>query len=219
MTILAGGRTFAAALAAATLTYVMLALRGRRVRVGIGTALALLVALVVIQAVGQTGQYSRLTSIAGGIRLQDPNRYAAMTEQLAQFLQHPLLGKGLGVLPSGNYTAYVAQQLQYGGHSTYTSALANFGLVGGAFIAAVVLTPLVIAVSSLRSGSRRQYGSSVKAALAFVLTTGVVNSLVFLTGGNGFSDMSQYAILGLALACVVSEDPALEQDRAKGGVN
>ncbi len=100
-TVLSGGRAFVlGVLIAGSLLILGLSQRSRS-RVIALAAIAAAIGVTGVALSGLTSQFARLTAVAGGIALQDPARYAAIRFQLQEFMNSPLIGKGIGVTTVG----------------------------------------------------------------------------------------------------------------------
>lgn len=171
---------------------------GRRARVAIlGAASAILGTAGVVLA-GFSRQFERLLAFSGGLQSQDPRRYLAIRYQMQEFFAHPVFGKGIGVSTVPISDVFVAEQVSRGGHATYTSVLANQGIVGLATLLVVAAGPALQAFMEVRKVSKMSAApAGLRAVLVFVLFFGAFKLVQFVVGGNGYSDATPYAYAGL----------------------
>lgn len=209
--VISGGRSYAVGLVAGLLVYFTV-LPGRLVwQRSLAMAVAGALAAISVVAVGLGAQLTRLSAFAGGIEAQDPARYTAMTFLWLEFLRAPFVGKGIGAPGLGIVNEFVADIVSSGGHSTYLSALANFGIVGLGSTVAVTAGGIGRSWYALRfeTAPADHPVSGWLVLLLFVLVTRVFE---FAVGGNGYSDFGMYAMgaaaLGVALMARASQNRA-----------
>ena len=198
LAVISGGRSYAIGLFVGAVVY-FTTLRGTRSWLRtVAIASAALLASVSVAFVGLGSQLTRLSAFAGGLQGQDPYRYAAMSFMWIEFLRSPVFGKGIGAPGLGLSNEFVAEQVRQGGHTTYLSSMANFGVVGLAYVVGVLGTALVRAWRALRFG-RVSAGMPVSGLMVFALFVLATRVLEYAVAGNGYADFGMYAIAGMVM--------------------
>jgi len=205
---LSGGRSLFAGVLVASVALVLLLVRARRERVLLGLAITAAGVVLAVAALHASPlferQLARLTLVRGGIAVQDPVRIRVWDIMWQQFLNHPVIGKGVGVgvvNPLSVSDAFVAEQVKLGGHGAYHALAGNFGLVGICFVATALGAATIGSTWCLRH--RRRLGAvrgDRDMVLVLVLLGAVIRALTYIAGGNGYSDMGLYALCGLFAA-------------------
>lgn len=208
--VLSGGRTFALGVIIAFGVLIAALSDRARVRLTVMSAIVAGLGSIGVVFAGYTRQFDRLLAYTGGLSTQDFARYSAISIQLEEFQKSPLVGKGIGTSTVPVSDEFVAEQVSRGGHSTYTSILANQGAIG-------LLSYLVIAAGppfrAFREIRRQKGGqlSPVEGIFVFVLFFGVAKLAQFVAGGNGYADLTPYVCAALVTIGVVRPEGGVER--------
>jgi hypothetical protein len=163
-----------------------------------GVVLVSICVLILMHNSSLGGQLNRLTALKGGVDQYRATAYEMMREQIAE---NPVLGKGIGYCGedfSNSKVSFAYDQLKTGGHGSYLSVLAIWGIGGAYFLGAMLLS---IFVYGMRLIKKRGYsvmlsnGELAMAAFVFFLT--IIKSLEYLVAGSGYKDMALYMLVGI----------------------
>ena len=165
-----------------------------------GVLLFFLVVWLLISVDMLTGQINRLFSLEGGFRVQDKYRFLTFHLMWEQFLDSPFWGKGIGYFGKGmtDTKAFAFGQLKTGGHGSYISILCIFGLGGAYFFGIMLLSILANGVRLLKNKIVPiGFSAGQQMMTVFALFVIIVNSVGYIAGGNGYSDMTLYMLAGI----------------------
>jgi hypothetical protein len=165
-----------------------------------GIILFLCVVWLLINAGVLSGQINRLFDLEGGFREREKYRYLTYQLMWEQFLANPVFGRGIGYFGKGldNVSAFVFNQLKKGGHSSYMSILCIFGLGGAYFLGTMIISTFVNGVRLLKDKIiSKDLSTGERAMTIFALFVVIHNSIEYIVGGNGYSDMKLYMLAGV----------------------
>jgi O-antigen ligase len=198
--VASGGRAAAVGAAVAIVLYLVITRRSWQVLV---TAASVGLLAIAVPSLGSSPQIERLARLNSHELSRDGRTYLYDTS-LRAFASHPLVGTGVGVpthviaSPEPIVNRFYEEQLEEGGHATYTSLLKNFGLVG--------FLPFVFALLlALRRLIPRGRVDSVAAFFFIMLTAEAVS---IFASGNG-SDPTYFFALAGASASLTADDTRL----------
>lgn len=165
-----------------------------------GIILFLCVVWLLINAGVLSGQINRLFDLEGGFREREKYRYLTYQLMWEQFLVNPVFGRGIGYFGKGldNVSAFVFNQLKKGGHSSYMSILCIFGLGGAYFLGTMIISTFANGVRLLKNKIiSKDLSTGERAMTIFSLFVVIHNSIEYIVGGNGYSDMKLYMLAGV----------------------
>jgi O-antigen ligase len=162
-------------------------------------AASLVLLAIAVPGLASSPQVERLAQLNSHELSRDGRTYLYDTA-LRDFSSHPLVGTGVGVptpviaSPEPIVNRFYEEQLEEGGHATYTSLLKNFGLVG--------FLPFVFALLlALRRLAPRIRVDSVAAFFFIILTAEAVS---IFASGNGSDPTYFFALAGASASLTVS---------------
>jgi len=140
------------------------------------------------------GPLKRIFFWKGNLQELDPGRSVLFPIFLRGFLKRPFIGQGFGsfrfVKFEDKTLDFLANQLAFGGHSTFLSLLYITGIIG-------LLIFLIIYIKSL-SLSYQRYKETKKPEFLLLLLFFIYIFVPFIFGGNG-SDGAYFMFIGLLL--------------------
>jgi O-antigen ligase len=140
------------------------------------------------------GPLKRIFFFKGNLKELDPGRSVLFSLFLNEFLKRPFIGQGFGsfrLVKFENETLnFLANQLTFGGHSTFLSLLYITGIIG-------LLIFLIIYIKSILLSYKR-YKETEKPEYLLLLLFFIYIFIPFIFGGNG-SDGAYFMFIGLLL--------------------
>jgi O-antigen ligase len=147
-------------------------------------------------------QLLRLTNVSS-LQEGDISRYYTYQYAIADFLDHPLFGTGLGESPDipaellGRYPT-LETNLRMGGHATYAAILKNFGLVGTVPYLAILIIAFVACFKAANRGvfdSMRDLNlRRIPQVAVFLGSYVVAYSVQTIAGGHAASTLFYFLI-------------------------
>lgn len=158
------------------------------------------------------GQFARITSLAGGLAQQVPDRLVLYKVYWQGFLQSPILGQGIGFKPhminfvpsllGANYVPFFEQQLITGGHGTYLSMLYLFGVLGAAVWFGLFISVLIAFYKAAKSRLKERSSLGLWARMGFLFVIGLLPA--YAVGGNGLNEPWFYLLSGVGAALIMT---------------
>ena len=196
----AGGRTYFFAIGGSLFLY-FVTFERKRVLNYIPYIVLMIATIVVLSTTPRfSSQTERLFKIGGGFAAQDTFRNTTYQYYLKSFLANPLFGKGIGysqgiIVGSGPEREFVYQQLLYGSHGAYLSMLGIWGMGGIIFLISMLAGGIYYSTFLIKKRRYEQIG-------VFCFFYLVVLSIIFISGGNGYSSMEMSLFCGIVAALV-----------------
>jgi len=155
------------------------------------------------------GPLKRIFFWKGSLKELDAGRSVLFSLFLNEFLKHPIIGHGFGsfrLIKLGNEDLnFFANQLAFGGHSTFLSLLYITGIIG-------LLIFLIIYIKSILLSYKR-YKETKKPEYLLLLLLFIYFFIPFIFGGNG-SDGAYFMFIGLLLGLNKLETKGEKYDKS-----
>ena len=196
LAIMSGGRSSSIGVLVAFMTYTLLFQRAKPMRSFFLPIIIIGAILLFFQIGVLKSQFGRITSLEGGFSKQDPGRYVVYRHMWKIFTDNPIMGKGIGYRSEDKRLPdFIARQLQRGGHGSYLSIMAIFGLGGIYFIVVILFGGIFKAF--FYSWKSKVLTEDQTKMVVFVFMHMIILSFEFMAGGNGFENTRLFLLTGI----------------------
>lgn len=207
---LSGGRTIAAGIIIPIIIFSFIFFPKNFIYMIVGGGLFFFVALLILPENLIVGQAGRMTTFKEGYMGLDLGRTLVYGLYLETFSAYPIWGKGIG-----EYSEFILstvdvlqdfgrKQLIAGGHGSYLSILAIFGLGGITYFLLMLFGGLVNAYKKINMYLNKNDDKTAIAVFAFM--TLMIKSFDYLTAENGLSIPIFFYIVGLTASLTILQN-------------